>query len=64
MERLFNVSKRYVKIYSSNSDELKDKAKHVKHRKLIGWNLKSSLFKNRSTNHTKKMQTLNPSWPN
>lgn len=36
MERLFNVSKRYVKIYSSNSDELKDKAKHVKHRKLIG----------------------------
>jgi len=37
MERLFNASKRYVIIYSSNSDELNDKAKHVKHRKFTEW---------------------------
>jgi hypothetical protein len=37
MNNLFLSSKKFVVIYSSNSDELVDSAPHVKHRKFTNW---------------------------
>jgi GT2 family glycosyltransferase len=37
MYRLFNASLKYVIIYSSNDEQLIDKANHVKHRKFSDW---------------------------